>query len=157
MTVLDCLMVKLLLFGPVWLFSFLSAPSHFSDWMYSLIKFFLQTKGHQRTGCGGWGVLFWGDLVRVLLGFISSDKLDVIIPPYLYSNSSLCLIRPSSSPLFSIMIFCSSLKPSSRVTTYEKMSLVFSPFPLPCIPLALGVKCWGIIFHSIFWLVVLPC
>ena len=54
MTVLDCLMVKLLLFGPVWLFSFLSAPSHFSDWMYSLIKVFLQTKGHQRTGC--WGV-----------------------------------------------------------------------------------------------------
>ena len=46
---------------------------------------------------------------------------------------------------------------SKAQLTYKKMPLVFSPFLPPSIPLALGVKCWGIIFHSIFWLVVVPC
>lgn len=133
MTVLDCLMAKLLLFAPVWLFSFLSAPSHFSDWMYSLIKIFLQTKVHQRTGCGGWGVLFWGDLVRVLLGFISSDKLDVIIPPYLYSNLSLCLIRPSSSPLFHNDILLISKAQLKGDHLWEDVPGLL-PFPAPLHP-----------------------
>ena len=66
-------MAKLLIFGPVWLFSFLSASSHFSDWIYSIIKVFLRTKGHQRTGCGGWGVLFWEGLIgSCLVSFLQT-------------------------------------------------------------------------------------
>jgi len=63
---------------------------------------------------------------------------------------------PFQFPSLFHMIFCSSLKPSSRVTTYEKMPVVLSPFLLPSIPLTLGMKSWGITFHSICWLVVVP-
>ena len=63
-----CLMAKVLLFCLAWLFSFLSAFSHFSDWFYSLTKFFLQTKGRQRTWMGS--VL--GRSHSVLLGYIRS-------------------------------------------------------------------------------------
>ena len=54
-----CLMTELL-FGLVWLFSFASVFSYFSDLPYSLAKDFLQTKGRRRT---------WGEDHRVLLRF----------------------------------------------------------------------------------------
>ena len=46
-----CLMTKLLLSSLLWLFSFISAFSHLSDYTYSLAKVFPQTKGRRRT----WG------------------------------------------------------------------------------------------------------
>ena len=55
-----CLMAKELLFFLAWLFSFLSASSHFSDSIYSLTKIFLQTKVAQGLGRG----LFWEGLIR---------------------------------------------------------------------------------------------
>ena len=63
-----CLMTKLLLFGLLWLFYFISAFSHFSDLTYSLASFSTDKKQAEGMGVKDH---------RVLLHFIGSQTGDL--------------------------------------------------------------------------------
>ena len=82
-----CVMAKLLLFCLVWLLSFASAFSHFSDEGYSLAKVFLQTRGRWRT---------WGR--GICPGKVS--QVPAALHWHMYSGRcpSLNIVRNTSNP-----------------------------------------------------------
>ena len=72
-----CFKAKLLLFFPAWLFFFVSAFSHFSDWFWAVklreglrTLVFLQTRGSSHVG------LFQKGLCRVLFSLIRKVALE---------------------------------------------------------------------------------